>query len=69
MLLLTNWKATQALTLAMYAGTCLEYCGEDNIVLLCVMTLCCLLGGYSRIAFIKSLSLGTGDTSEPWQMS
>jgi len=64
-LLLTSWKGTQALTLAMYAGKFLEFCGEDNIVVLCVMTLCSLLGGYSRITFIKSLSLDTGDASEP----
>ena len=69
MLLLTSWKGTQDLTLAMYAGKFLESCGEDNIVVLCVMTLCSLLGGYSRITFIKSLALGTENTSEPWQMS
>jgi len=68
-LFLTSWKGTQALTLAMYAGKLLEFSGEDNIVVLCVMTLCSLLRGYSRITFIKSLSFGTVDTSEPWQMS
>jgi hypothetical protein len=32
-------------------------------VVLCVMTLCSLLGGCSRITFIKSLSLGIGKCS------
>jgi hypothetical protein len=68
-LLLTSWKGTQALTLAMYAGKLLEFCGKDDIVVLCVMILCSLLGGPSRINFIQSLSVGTEGTSEPWQMS
>jgi hypothetical protein len=49
MLLLTSWKGTQDLTLAMYAGKFLEFCGENNIVVSCVMTLCSLLGGCSKV--------------------
>jgi hypothetical protein len=45
-LLQTSWKVTQDLTLATYAGKFLECCSEDNIVVLCVMALCSLLGGY-----------------------